>query len=303
VTNDLNDYSDLSLTKDGKTLVAVQSERRANIQLAQSSDTSRTRQLTSTNYDGLGGISWTPDGKLVYTLQAASEQNLWLTDLDGGEPKQLTAHAGLNRQPVVSSDGRFIVFVSNRTGRYHLWRIDADGKHPQELTHGAEDAEPDLSADGQTVIYRSVINGMSHLFRIPLTGGEPVRLTDRTSGLPTISPDGKLIAFFYRQEPAAKNQISIIPINGGEPKLIRDLPSHYGQLHWTPDGSAIAFAARQNEQGNIWIQPLDGSQPKQLTYWRPDPVFSFNWSRDGKWLAYASGTIISDVVLLRDSGR
>jgi Tol biopolymer transport system component len=65
ITNDLNDYRDLGLTKDGKTLVAVQSERRANIQLAEGSDTSRVRQLTNTNYDGLGGISWMPDAKLV----------------------------------------------------------------------------------------------------------------------------------------------------------------------------------------------------------------------------------------------
>lgn len=303
VTNDLSDYRDLSLTTDAKTLIAVQSKRRANIQVAQSSDMAHPRQLTNTNYDGLGGISWTPDGKLVYTLQAGGEQNLWLTGLDSGEPKQLTAHAGLNRQPVVSPDGRYIVFVSNRTGRYHLWRIDADGKHPQELTHGAEDGEPDFSLDSQSVIYRSMVSGTAYLFRVAITGGEPVRLTDKTSGLPAVSPDGKLIAFYYRTAPAAKNQIAIMPIAGGEPKLICDLPAHYGQLHWMPDGSAIAFADRQSEQGNIWSQPLDGGPAKQLTYWRPDPIFSFNWSRDGRWLAYADGALTSDVILISDTGR
>ena len=53
----------------------------------------------------------------------------------------------------------------------------------------------------------------------------------------------------------------------------------------------------------IWVQPLDGSAPKQLTHWNPNPIFSFGWSPDGKWLAYASGTLTSDVVLISSLAR
>ncbi|HEY0006109.1 MAG TPA: DPP IV N-terminal domain-containing protein [Pyrinomonadaceae bacterium] len=303
VTNDLGDYRDLSLTADGKTLVTIESERKANIWVAPASDTGQTRQLTFTNYDGLGGLSFSPDNRLVYTLQVGGEQNLWLTDLQGSSPKQLTAHAGINRQPTVSPDGRYIVFVSNRSGQQHLWRIEMDGTRPQELTHGPEDTEPDFMPDGQGVIYKSVISGTGYIFRVGLDGGEPVRLTDRTSGLPIVSPNGKLIAFFYRPAPAATNKIATMPFSGGEPLLISDLPAHYGQFHWTPDGSAVAYADKQSGKGNIWTQPLDGRPSRQVTYWKPDPVFSFNWSRDGRWLAYASGTLTSDVVLIRDAQR
>ena len=66
---------------------------------------------------------------------------------------------------------------------------------------------------------------------------------------------------------------------------------------------AIAYAARQEGIGNIWLQPLDGSAPKQLTHWSANPIFSFDWSRDGKWLAYASGSITSDVVMISDIRR
>ena len=299
VTNDLNDYRDLSMTRDGRTLIAVQSERKANIFIAPAADTNQPTQLTFTNYDGLGGICWAPDGQLVYTLQANGEQNLWINDLKGNA-KQLTSHAGLNQQPVVSPDGRFVVFASNRTGLYHIWRMDVDGTRPQELTHGAADSEPDVSADGRWVIYRSIVSGRGNIFRVAMSGGEPLLVTNGISALPVVSPNGEQIALIYRTASAAPNKFAIMPFAGGEPRLIHDLPAHYGRFRWMPDGSGIAYADKQSGAGNIWVQPLDGSPPKQLTFWGANPIFSFAWSRDGNHLAFATGTQISDVVLISD---
>jgi Tol biopolymer transport system component/DNA-binding winged helix-turn-helix (wHTH) protein len=301
ITNDLNDYRDLSLTADAKTIIAVQSERRANIWVAAANDLDHSRQLTFTNYDALDGLSWTPDGKLVYTQQSAGEQNLWLTDLSGNNTIQLTKHAGFNLEPAVSPDGRYIVFTSTRSGRLHIWRIDVDGKHPMELTHGWEDRRGSFTADSQSILFRSYVpSAGGRVFRLSIDGGDPMRLTDTISGEPVVSPDGKSFALIYRAAPAAINQIAIMSIAGGEPRLIRDLPAHYERFHWTTDGSALAYADKQEGIGNIWIQPLDGSPPMQLTHWRPDPILSFDWSRDGKWLAYASGTLSSDVVRISD---
>lgn len=303
ITNDLTDYRDLSITADARMLVTVQSEKKANIWLAASNDLDHPKQLTETSYDGLNGLSWTPEGKLVYTSQIAGEQNLWIVDPNRPEPKQLTAHAGFNEQPAVSPDGHFIVFLSNRNGREHLWRIDIDGKHPLELTHGLSDRQPTFTSDGQNVIFRSQSQNPACLLRVSINGGEPTQLTGTSTFDPHVSPDGKLIALGYRPAPADKNRFAIVGIDGGEPKIISDWPALNGRLRWSPDGSAIAYAAKQEEVGNIWLQPLDGSAPKQLTHWAANPIFSFDWSRDGKWLAYASGTITSDVVLITDPRR
>lgn len=299
VTNDLNDYHDLSVTRDGRTLIAVQSERKANIYIASSADLKERSQLTDTNYDGLGGLAWTPDGRLVYTLQANGEQNLWVNDFKGNT-KQLTSHAGLNQQPVVSPDGRYIVFVSNRTGLYHLWRMEVDGTRPQELTHGAADSEPDISADGQWVVYRSIVAGRGNIFRVSINGGEPVLVTNGISALPVVSPDGQQIALIYRPTSAGVNQFAVMPWAGGEPRLIRDLPAHYGGFHWMPDGAGLAYSDKQSAARNIWVQPVDGRPPLQLTDFGTNPIFSFAWSRDGSRLAFAGGTQTSDVLLITD---
>lgn len=300
ITRDLTDYRDLSIAGDGKTLVTIQSEKKANLWLARADDLDHPTQLTSTSYDGLNGVSWTPDQKIVYTSFINGEQNLWMIE-PNGSPKQLTAHAGFNEQPTVSPDGRYIVFLSNRNNQEQLWRIDIDGKHPMQLTHGMGDRQPTFTADGRNVIFRS--GSPASLFRVSIDGGEPVRLTDPGGFDPNVSPDGKTLVCGFRPSPAAKNQISILGIEGGQPKMICDWPAQYGRIRWMPDGNAVAYAARQAGVGNIWIQPINGGPAKQLTHWNTNPIFSFDWSRDGKWLAYASGSLTSDVILIRDAGN
>ena len=51
---------------------------------------------------------------------------------------------------------------------------------------------------------------------------------------------------------------------------------------------------------NLWIQPLDGGSPKQLTHFTSESFFSFDWSRDGKQLVYGRGMTTSDAVLISD---
>ena len=297
VTNDLGDYRDLSLASGVGTIAAVQTERRANIWIAPADGSGQPRQVTSTNYDGLNGFAWTPDGKIVYTLHSGADRDLWLTDTRGGAPGPLTRQSGANRQPVVSPDGRYIVFVSSRSGPEHLWRIDADGRHPLELTHGEADTDPSFSGDGRSVVYKASLSGFGYVCRVPIEGGEPARVLDRPASAPVVSPDGSLVAIFYRRPPAPAITLAVVPSAGGEPRVIRELPAHYGRIRWTPDGQ-LAWSGRQEGLGNIWSQPLDGGPPRPLTRWTADPVFFFDWSPDGKWLAYSKGSVTSDVVLI-----
>ncbi len=45
---------------------------------------------------------------------------------------------------------------------------------------------------------------------------------------------------------------------------------------------------------------MDGGKPVQLTDFKSDNIFSFDWSRDGKFLALSRGSTINDVVLISD---
>ncbi|HEV8118959.1 MAG TPA: winged helix-turn-helix domain-containing protein [Thermoanaerobaculia bacterium] len=303
VTNDLADYRDLSLAQSAGSVVAVQTERRGNVWVAPADGSAAPRQITSTNYDGLNGVAWTPDGRIVYTLHAGSDKDLWVSDPRGGAPEPLLRHAGSNRQPVVSPDGRYTVFVSNKTGPEHLWRIDADGRHPVELTHGLSDTDPSFTPDGQSVIYRAMLSGIGYVCRVPIDGGEPVKVVDKPAAAPVVSPDGSLIAVIYRLPPNPANTLAVVSSIGGEPRVIRELPAYNGRFRWTPDGRELAWTGRYEGIGGVSIQPLDGSPSRVLTRWGADPVFFFDWSRDGKWLAFSKGANTSDVVLITSSAH
>ena len=298
ITNDLNDYRDLSLTRDGKTVVAVMAERKSNISVVSTADLDRVKQLTTANFDGINGMVWTTDDRIVYTRLAPGGQNLWIADLEGGEPRQLTSNIGFVIQPAVSPDGRYILYAANNAGKAHIWRIDIDGRNPLELTNGLEDIQPSVTADSQWVIYKTA---EAQLFRVSINGGESERLTK--GAMPAVSPDGNLLAFIRRPVPNEPTKWMVMPIAGGEPRVVSDLPEINVRFVWTSDGNGLTYSPLQDPASNIWVQPLDGGAPKQLTFWKPERIFSFGWSKDGKKLAFGSGTQTSDVVSIGDFGQ
>ena len=72
ITNDLNDYSGVSLSKSGKSLVTVQTRETASIWVSETNGTGEPRQVSASNgnLDGVRGVDWTPDGKIVYQSAA-----------------------------------------------------------------------------------------------------------------------------------------------------------------------------------------------------------------------------------------
>jgi Tol biopolymer transport system component len=129
-------------------------------------------------------------------------------------------------------------------------------------------------------------------------------LTDKWTANPTVSPDGTLIACFYREDqknPALK--VAIIPFAGGDAVKVLDIPHSVNGsagLRWTPDGRALTFVDTTGGVSNIWSLPLDGGKAVQLTDFKTDQIFWFDFSRDGKELALSRGTQTSDVILIRD---
>ena len=301
LTDGLNGYEDISLTADSGTLCAVRSDRIVNLWIAPNGEARGARQITlgAGREDGSRGISWTPDGKIVYHSTAGGNQNIWITEADGAGNKQLSPQALQNQGPAVSPDGRYVVWAS-WSGALGIWRMDIDGSNPKKLTD-RPGRSPQVSPDGKWVVYS---NPTLILMKIPIDGGDEVRLTDKPGGRAVISPDGKLIACNYKDEANGQYKIAIIPFEGGPPTRVFDLPpdSRVGRnispMQWTPEGRAIAYIVTSNSVSNIWAQPLAGGEPKPLTDFKDQRIFNFAWSRDGKQLALSRGVVNSDVVLI-----
>src|SRR5437588_36373 len=261
LTNDLNDYDGMSLTADSGTLAVVKTERQANVWVAPTGDASRTRPITSGSGKNDTELTFAPDGtKIIYQSNASGDEDIWIVNADGGNPRQLTANSRVNLSPAVAPDGRSIVFLSDRTSTPHLWRMNVDGSDQRQLTNGSGEKSPQFSPDGRWVVYTKAF-GKATVWKVPAAGGEPVQLNDKYSTHPTVSPDSKLVAYRYRDENTPW-RIAVAPLEGGEPLKTFDLPATFGvPLRWTPDGRALAYVDTRGGVSNIVAQPLDGGAP------------------------------------------
>jgi serine/threonine protein kinase len=292
ITNDLNDYVDISLSADSSSLVTVQSEQNSNIWIAPNDNLHNASQITSGKFDGLMSLSWSPDGKVVYGSAANGRMDLWAINSNGSGQKQLTEDTGNNSWPSVSPDGRYVVFVSDRTGTNHIWRINADGGNPTQLTSGTGETHPQCSPDSQWVIFNSK-SSEAPLMKVPIVTGEAVPIKVSNVGGVAVSPDGKWIASTHYER--ANINTAIYPVDGGEPRKLIDFAGYY--FRWTPDGHSLAYVDERNSSAII-AQPIDGGRPRQLADFTPDYVFSFAWANDGKQLAVARGSVTHDVILI-----
>lgn len=302
ITNDLNDYHDITLTSDSSRVAAVQDQSVSSIWVAPDADANRAKQIAS-EVAWIRELAWTPEGRIIYRSNAGGSAELWMMNADGSNQKQLTSGAHASRGLDVSPDGRYITFSSDRAGRFNLWRVDSDGGNLKQLTNADDDFYPHCSLDGQWVVFqRGVME--PRLWRVPIGGGEPEQLTKTRAVWPDISPDGQKIVYYFLDPEVGEShwRIGIVSARGGSPLQRFDLPPTVAPagrfVRWSPDRQSIAFVNNSNGLSDIWLQPLNGSQPKQLTNFRAEQIIAFDWSGDGRSLAVVRGVETSDVVLI-----
>jgi serine/threonine protein kinase len=305
ITNDLNSYQGASLTADGGTIVSIQEEKLSNIWVAPNGDAAVARRITfeKEKDEGGAGMAWTRDGKIVYTVRAAGTQDLWISNEDGSENRQLTFNARSNFSPSVSPDNRQIVFVSDRLGNLTVWKMSPDGSNQKQLTDSpGTAAAPVWSPDGKWIVYQFTdLNNKTTIWKISSEGGAPVQLTDVNSGRPRVSPDGEFIACLYGvATPDNSMKLAVIPFSGGQPAKLLDLPDVIKSpvFQWTADSRAVIYIDSRERVYNLWSQTLENNPPKQLTNFKSDRIFRFDLADDGKSFALARGYEGSDVVMI-----
>ncbi|MGY6629431.1 MAG: S41 family peptidase [Wenzhouxiangella sp.] len=126
--------------------------------------------------------------------------DLWISDRDGQNPRQLTSSPAEENNPQFSPDGRWIAYAANHGGNTSVYVISVDGGQPRRLTwHPADDIPVGWSADGRYVAFasrRETDHGRSaQLYHVPLTGGAPVKQMDARFFRGRWHQDGQRLAY------------------------------------------------------------------------------------------------------------
>src|SRR6185295_80807 len=111
------------------TLALITGETESEIWIAPDGDATRARRVLQgiqPKYEAVDGLSWTPDEHLLYTAYVADALVIWEMNADGSNRRQLTSNVSdhVDRQVSVTADNRYIIFQSNRSGIFQIWRAN-----------------------------------------------------------------------------------------------------------------------------------------------------------------------------------
>ncbi|MHB8523832.1 MAG: TolB family protein [Limisphaerales bacterium] len=178
---------------------------------------------------------------------------------------------------------------------FNLWM--QRGNEQTRLTDGQfQDFDPTVTSDDQWIYFASnrLLPASSSIWRMRCVGkGGLTKITDSPSSLfdtePSVSPDGKKLAYTSLLRGARERQIWIASADGTLPTQIRVGRSPC----WSPDGNRMLYVAPDTAgRDKIWVMEADGGNPTQLT--SGDHIDEYpSWTPDAKRIVYASNQAIN----------
>jgi len=180
--------------------------------------------------------AWSPDGsQIAFSRQTpfTADGPLSVIDVDGTNPRQITASDSVNDQPSWSPDGQLIAFVSDRGGDHDIWAIRPDGTGLTQITDtpNLQEANPNWSPDGARIAY-----DVCQSATFPCAGSTP------NYEIVTADPDG------------------------GNVKRLTNVAGIDAHPAWSPDGTQIVFRSDRTGWTQIWKMNADGTGVTQLTF-------------------------------------
>lgn len=280
------------------------------------------RALTRVTFEeGLQiGSTWSPDGRFIaYSSDRGGTSEIWVQQINGGDPVQITTGSGHKWQPDWSPDGRYIAYSSgeNDGGIYIVPALSGVGR-PRKIA--AFGYFPRWSPDSSRILFQSGAEfGWKEFYVVGLDGSPPREvLTDLGQERAPISanwhPDGKRITAWTYNGNSIPTYSGAIPnfstelVDGGTPIETR-LPTEYqkqieavdagpgtaewrmdSRFAWSPSGNAIFFERTFRGAKNVWriaVNPitLEPTSVERLTT-SPGLDADFSISRDGSKLAF-----------------
>lgn len=238
--------------------------------------------------------TFSPDGKrIAYWSPATDSQQfqLWVANADLTSPVKLPIVANIEAPAMWSPDGASLAASSAESGLSQVVIVPAAGGAVRRVTEGAGIKIPMMwFRDGQALNYfGSAAGGVIQSFVYSLAAGEsrPLVPGEKRSHLGVAAPDGSHVAYFVVDGP--QTTVWVADGNGANPRRLttEGFETLEQFQEWSPDGRELLYQSRRTGHADLWIVPIDGGKPRQLTRDIRDDT-SGVWSKDGKWIAFLS---------------
>ena len=304
VTNDLNEYRNLTVTADGKALVTVQTQQSSAVFLAKMPERFPAELVPDstpiTSGQGYGSwLQWTSDGKLL--LDDPNFHSLRM-EPDGSGRIQIPDRDTNSAYPISCGPDALVVaqLVDNHL---NLFRYNQLMRERKQLTFERDAEAPVCSKDGKWVYYNDYLEGPA-LKRVSTDGGKPEVVAMNAFNGASLSSEDKRIAFMQFAGTNGEHKVQIVVQNlDGSNKTYLPATGLVRAPVWAPDNRALILDKTTGAGTNLFYQPLDGSPATQITHFTSEPlaVPAFAFSPDGKKLAITrSKANDSDIVMFQN---
>ena len=254
-----------------------------------------------TTIDGVG-LCWSPDGGHIAFADRTDRTQafaIYSLPVAGGERRRLTSPPPASFGDThcsFSPDGRWLAVTRYETRhKANVFLVDrnASGALPtRQLTDGLDG----IRGIAWTPTGDAIVAGAAHgLWRVPVDGRrKPVLIAGLEGGAnspsfsrPAAGRPARLVYQYYQRDVNIWRWMR----NGGR----SGVTSRITDSTWfddfpslSPDGTRIVFASNRTSVNELWVANADGSNARQLTFFRGPLVISPQWSPDGRRIAFSS---------------
>lgn len=249
-----------------------------------------------------GGRTFSPDGQWIAVTLDGENRDIYVVPTAGGDPVPVVTHPALDRDPFWTADGKSIVFLSDRSGAFAVWRVPMNGGRPAGepvlVRRELANAEKALTLSKSGTIYYSVNVGGANIYSVPFDfaagkiAGSPQVFSSRSPGgnlQPHLSTDGKRMVWtkFDAVSNRGPDVITLHDMTTGEEKAF---PAKGVALPTLAPGTGNILVDSSVENGSArqlsWLDPATGKSTPLLTLPNVRTHVFANFSHDGRTLFY-----------------
>ena len=265
-----------SMSSDGKVIVYeenfgiwkldVASGRTSEIKIDIVADEKENQADIETVENELDGFDLSPSGRRAVI---STRGQILTIATDRGDITRLApdAMASRSQSPKWSSDGKYVAFISDRSGRDEIWICDPEGKGLKQITTlDNEKGALVWTPDSKLLLYTAADK---KLYSYSVADGKTAVITSSDVGRigsVAVSPDNKWVAF-SKQDRTMRSHVYIAPIAGGEERHVSDDTLLFSESNavWTADGKYLVFTSSAGV--GTGVASTGGRFPNTMQMW------------------------------------
>jgi len=225
--------------------------------------------------------------EILYTEQVNNNDNLFIIN-DKGVSRQLTDNKRKDSSPMISPDGKHIVFTSERKGWWKIWLLELETMTFKQLTNvSSAEYSPSWSPDGKQIVFVSSRDGNEEIYVMDIDGKNIKNITNKNNSniMPFWGTDNYI---YYSTKINNIYQMARCKPDGSKNEVLTSTSGNKLMPQISNDLTKILYYSDRDGNLEIYLMTLKDNSILRLT---DNPLVDRRprWSPDNKNIVFERG--------------